>query len=295
MSATPIVSAFTSQAQARPLLAWSSSQMRQIQAILQTLVGDWHAAWAIHADPADVHVDTVVSPSLLESETAVTWQLGMEQANNAEAAALYALQTTLFGGMSAGRAAPGAGPSIAHDVARAAWMDWTRRLESTFGSSVRPGAQAPVEGDEPDGAPSRQTWSGALCASFVWCGTSWRFSLPGTVVQRLLHTADMTQPKQGPATKSPDLVHLADALDSQTLEVRAELAQVTLSLGELETLSIGDVVMVPHQLSTPLQLIGPQENVLCEAWLGKQSGQVAIELVRQNTAPSAAIHSVQSP
>jgi flagellar motor switch protein FliM len=72
---------------------------------------------------------------------------------------------------------------------------------------------------------------------------------------------------------------LATALGPQKLQVQAQLTPVTVTLGDLSSLVVGDILILPHMLDTPLQVTDPQQGPLCDAWLGQRDGRVALELV----------------
>lgn len=272
MKPAPPASAFTERPDAQPLLAWSTAQQRCLQDLLHKLLIDWQTAWSTGGAVADV---TIGIPAT-GSEERVLWSLEGVPAQQAEATARRALEATLFGSEVHAPAPVGAAPVIALEVAQAAWSDWQQRLQAALGTS--PALSTDDLPDSHGTGTVAPIWSGALCAKLPWCGTSWSLQLPGPVVQRLLRSAGAAASAPSGAAVSSPLVDLASALHAQALTLHARLSDVTLTLGELEQLAIGDVVRLPQRLDAPLQLMGPRDEPLCEAWLGQQSGRVALEL-----------------
>lgn len=268
MNAAPSASPFAARPDARALRAWSQAQQRSVRDMLHKLLLDWQLAWALGNPASEVHITAPEAPPLHGNDTPVHWRLEGIPVPDAASAAQRALQTALFGSEVHAPTASGAPPVIALEIAQAAWADWQQRLESALGAPL---AGWPAEADE---THSADRWSGTLCARLSWCGMHCLLQIPGPVVQRLLPPA----PAPSRPAAASALVNLADALQGQRLSLQARLHNVTLTLGELEHLAPGDVVLLPHRLDTPLQLMGPREGLLCDAWLGQQAGRVALEL-----------------
>ncbi|KQO35431.1 hypothetical protein ASF19_23820 [Acidovorax sp. Leaf84] len=67
------------------------------------------------------------------------------------------------------------------------------------------------------------------------------------------------------------------------------MQSLTLSLGQLQSLGVGDIVILSHSLDLPAQLKIDSNEVLgslkeaqplplCQAWLGQLQGNMAVEL-----------------
>ncbi|SFD93391.1 Type III flagellar switch regulator (C-ring) FliN C-term [Paracidovorax konjaci] len=85
------------------------------------------------------------------------------------------------------------------------------------------------------------------------------------------------------------MVPLNHAIASQRLTVHVHLQPVSLTLAQLQSLSVGDVVTLDHCLSDPASLhlvLGARAShstvaanqPLCTAWLGQVDGHMAVEL-----------------
>jgi len=76
------------------------------------------------------------------------------------------------------------------------------------------------------------------------------------------------------------LAALKDALSDKTTHLRVELLPVDISVGNLQSLTIGDVLVVPHLLTQQVHVKTAQGEPLCGAYLGQAQGQKAIELTK---------------
>lgn len=267
MTASPIATAFVAASCARPLRAWSHAQQEEVQHLLHQLVRSWQMAWGLsHAEGETTQLTVRVPKVAVADEQTVYWRFEEWPAADLAQTALRALQTALFGDSAHLTTVSGAAV-IAPEITRVAWNDWQQRLASTLHVPL---SAWPADGDQDHAADA---WSGTLSVHLEWCGTRCTLLLPGPVVQKLLRPA-APQPAVAPQPLAP----LTDALQDQRLDVRARLRDVTLTLGELEQLSPGDVLLLPHRLDAPLQILGPDEEALCHAWLGQQAGRIALEL-----------------
>lgn len=86
---------------------------------------------------------------------------------------------------------------------------------------------------------------------------------------------------------------LAQALTGQTVALTVELCRAELTLSYLATLALGDVLALPMRLDAPLQLRGPDNNLICAAHLGSADGQRAVEL-SATTGGAAAAHQTRN-
>jgi flagellar motor switch/type III secretory pathway protein FliN len=75
------------------------------------------------------------------------------------------------------------------------------------------------------------------------------------------------------------LVPVEAALNDKPVRISAQLAPCEIDLGSLLGLRVGDIVPLPHPLEEPLA-VHLESHPFCRAYLGKQGGAKAIELVR---------------
>ncbi len=268
MNTLPATTAFVEASRARPLRAWSQAQQDEVRDLLHQLLRGWQAAWSLADAPGDALPLTVqVATRPPADEQAVQWRLDGRPNADLTQTALRALQSDLFGDTAHLTTVSGAQPVIAPEITQMAWNDWQQRIESALG--------APLSAWPTDSAPAQaaDSWSGALSVQFSWCGARCELMIPGPAVQKLVRPA-APRPVAAPQALTP----LTHALHKQRLNVQARLCDVTLTLGELEHLSPGDVLLLAHRLDAPLQVLGPDEEALCTAWLGQQSGRIALEL-----------------
>ena len=67
-----------------------------------------------------------------------------------------------------------------------------------------------------------------------------------------------------------------------TASLTAELSPVTLSIGEISSLAVGDVVRLQHAVITPVYVKTAAGGILCRAILGKKDERRALQLASGN-------------
>ncbi|AVS67163.1 hypothetical protein C8245_17015 [Paracidovorax avenae] len=253
------LSSEASRTQARPLRAWSAARQAVVRDACQAAYGAWCRDWGLAEAPVQV-VEAGMAPDAL-----------------GRAAAAQALRGWLFGDAAASSAAEG--PDMAADIAAQAWSALQSALEG----------RAPEAGESRQAAQAPAAWSGALAVLFPWGGKPWAWRLDGDCVEALLGrheppSSDGTaRTAQEPATPRYALAPLDQALRGHRVAMHIHLQPLTLSLGELQSLAVGDVIALDHPLAAPaaarLAASGsatPQP--LCAAWLGQSGGRLAVEL-----------------
>jgi flagellar motor switch protein FliM len=89
------------------------------------------------------------------------------------------------------------------------------------------------------------------------------------------------EPAKGNAqTASAAVTPLEHALARERIVLRAVLAGAELNLGQLQSLSPGDVIPLEHPVDAPLKITAADGAPLCDGWLGQRQGHIAIELAR---------------
>lgn len=250
---------------ARPLLAWSAQQFEALGMALAGALVKWREAWDLPAETAAVHC----SPASAEAVLREGWRtLGAEGKVwlHAPADATRRLAAALFGTDSA------PGPA-ATDAAEACARDALRRLVQAL--RVAEG-EAPAMGPLPG---LGQPWSGAVLAQLP--GTpGWLLLLGPDAMQGWCRAAGANvQPAQGRSHKEP-LSPVTDALGHRFVPLNVEIAGCEMDLGTLQSLEVGDVVRLRHELQAPAWLTDGSGQVLFDGYLVSQSGRKALELVR---------------
>jgi len=78
---------------------------------------------------------------------------------------------------------------------------------------------------------------------------------------------------------------LDEALARERITLRTVLSGTELNLGQLQSLSIGDVIPLEHRLDAPLKVVSAEGAELCEGWLGQRQGRIAVEMTRSAGGP----------
>lgn len=265
---------------AQPLRVRMASEHAHLQRALSNLYAEWWSEWCCipptGKDDQGVAVrdDTTSASSKLDTAPDLPHAL---------------LRPLVLGesptAVDMGGVRPGSRHSIANGLVEQAWAAWIERLCHATGHA---GAGNAVAGVQTPSAP--MPWSGAVEIVFSMGESDWTLQLNAHEVDYLLaQTGYGASPASAGALRPGGLlVSLPQALQNRTVRVTAELAPVTLSLGQLQSLSVGDVVSLSHSLDAPAQLyltpsdaVGPEpvaSTLLCNAWLGQVNGNMAVEL-----------------
>jgi len=183
---------------------------------------------------------------------------------------LSALRLAIFGAYDASPATDGTCQS-----ALDAWQTMLVKAVSHAGAIVPKGGNSPEAGD-------LHRWSGAtrVCFRAYALGRSLELLLHlGRPLSQALCGSLVSRQERRRATP---LVPVTDALQRRPLRLRVGLDPLSLTLGELRSLQLGDVLTVPHPLERAFQVdvadgIG-EPRLLCQAYLGAVGLRRAVEL-----------------
>jgi hypothetical protein len=111
-----------------------------------------------------------------------------------------------------------------------------------------------------------------------------RVTLPGledvTLYLGGMAVARLDPPKRkGAAVEKTPLTALDAAVGPAPAVLRAQLQPVELTLGQLRSLQVGDVVVLPHALDRALDVTAADGTLVCEAYLGRMGGHRALEVL----------------
>lgn len=127
--------------------------------------------------------------------------------------------------------------------------------------------------------PQASVWSGAvrLCLRI------------DSVITILLHLGavrvDALAPRSSLSSQmqGAPIAPIHDAIANRKVKLDLQLESVELSLGQLQVLTLGDVLLLPHALDRPLRLMTDDGVTLCEGYLGQKRGVKAVELARASS------------
>jgi hypothetical protein len=92
--------------------------------------------------------------------------------------------------------------------------------------------------------------------------------------------ARLNPPKRKrPAGEKRPLVALGAAVGPAAAVLRAQLQPVELTLGQIRSLQLGDVVVLPHALDQALEVRTDGGTLVCEAYLGRMGRQRSLEVL----------------
>lgn len=265
----------SSAVRARPLHHWSRARQASVRSHFEDIHRAWCDDW-LPADDAPGHRDVTVWLSDSEPESALVpegraifWSFADASVVRPRFTAIDAIARAMFGADAAREA-----PSMAGGVARAAWEDWLQRMRALPASE----AIEMREVSPATGGKASKPWSGTLWLRWWWCGGFWRLALPHEVVAAW----GGEEPSDSAEAVSPTLptTGLEEALARERITLRTVLGGTELNLGQLQLLSVGDVIPLEHRLDTPLKVVSTEGVELCEGWLGQRQGRIAVEMTR---------------
>ncbi len=287
-AAGALLSPADSERLARPLRAWRDDQRLAVQAFFEQLAADWHRDWCLagpsSAGPAGV-ADEDGGHAGADALPCVAWRHIPARAAAPTPAAFAPTDNAIAGGRPSpsalsdlcralfGDAGPQPG-SVALEVAHRAWGDWWLRMNRR--------ARLPRATPRP-GSRTSDWWSGKLQVRLPWCAGTLVLELEEAQARALLESQApallaATAASAAPATRKTSI---AVALAGRGIELRAMLGGVELSLRQLQSLRVGDVVPLEHRLDEPALVESTAADPLCRGWLGQQDGHVAVEMVRR--------------
>ncbi|HEX5682658.1 MAG TPA: FliM/FliN family flagellar motor switch protein [Ideonella sp.] len=267
-------------------LRWHDSvRLRALESRLQPEWQAWADAWdlgpvLVTCEPAG----SVQAPASTVWRTLVTGEDGLPRAWLAEPAAADTLSlAALLFGDEPRPSGDSTGATVALSVAGDAWQ--ALRVAAACGLHQRavPAKQADAIAELP--ARQCRAWSGSVRVT-ASCRTS---GASAWVMHVSAELVDIDNPRT-PRPKGADgsLQALPHALARHIVRVKARLSDLSVSLGDLFGLQAGDVLVVPHPLTAPLNIFtdAAPSQALCAARLLQREGRVCIALTNATVTSS---------
>ncbi|WP_050465680.1 FliM/FliN family flagellar motor switch protein [Herbaspirillum autotrophicum] len=272
----------------RPLKWWPDTALAEVETVFLKLVTAWRQAWVddVTDSPAVGEVKVWRAHEFaVDTQTSSEWSRlsGLPEDTDAWIQGPGKMADTffaLFPGASEIAVAARHKSVLMADIADLAWMELLERIMDVLspGNRVAEASYQTVDAAIPGhhGRP----WSGAL-----------RVTLSLTrEIHIALHlgpgcASSLCSPSTGMlatpvvATAPEPLIAVEQAIDLHNTRLSVELAPVEISLGSLQALAIGDVLVLPHALKQALDVRNEHDVTLCQAYLGQHGGMRAVELV----------------
>lgn len=180
-----------------------------------------------------------------------------------------------------------AGWTVAEHVARDAWQDLCRELASAFDADVVADSSACATALP---AGHRLPWSGAVVAQLTTAGATLQPLVVhlGPAVATGHCPADAARPQVARSALTP----VSEALGHRGVTLDVHLARAEVELGMLQSLRLGDVVVLSHALDRPASVRwsacaqADEAPPLFDAHLGRRGARKAVELVALRVPPS---------
>lgn len=279
-----------------PLLNWDDASLAIVAELVAGACRDWQLAWTGKHSLAGTLPPDVEAASCCAAApgaaSAAGIGLGADSADSARAAGAwlapwpprpasrFPAPSLVVGAQVMGEAPGAPAGSIAAELSEAAWDDLLRGLRGALGLVAAPAVFDAMDTAAPLPAGMLAPWSGAVRVGLPgFDGIS--LFLNGAAVARLL------PPRQArDRAPKPALTTLLQAAQARVVDLQARLRGVELSIGQLASLQPGDVVILPHALDEPLQLVAATGETVCHAYLGRDGAHRAIEVLpHQPPAP----------
>jgi flagellar motor switch/type III secretory pathway protein FliN len=246
----------------RPLVLLPARKLQHLEAMLQQALTQWAGQWALPVADFSLHCQAANhEQAALRWQS--TWGNGTQLAWASWQHSLSArLQHAMFG-----TDAPNA--NIAQEAASQALQQWLPCLMQVAGLTRQP--------SDSNRSDACLAWaSGAIHV---------RISLSGQAALDLLFEHRSLEPcwsslpagPVGPAL--PPLVARSQALGRQSVRLQVHAGQAGVSVGNLLSLAVGDVIRFNHPVDAPLPVQSASGQVLFDGFLGLRDAHMALELV----------------
>lgn len=271
-----------------PLLHWNDSALALVEDKVSRAIDQWRHAWSPAPGGGAQAAAWIGEP---HGRPCVALRLHADPSLDAAGAWLVCEQVAADGAVP--RAEQLVGPrlygsdagvepdSIAAEFCREALAAFVTALRSALmldggtGTGFDPAA---VAGTLP--AAAFRAWAGGVRIALPHFDTVALY-LTGPAVARL------DPPRAAPLpTSGAPLTALTAAAAQADAVLAARLHPVELTLGAIGSLRVGDVVVLPHALERPLDVVTADGAVLCEAYLGRVGAHRSLELLPRH-APAA--------
>jgi hypothetical protein len=253
---------------ARALLAWSGPQLAQLGAALGRALAQWRDAWGMAPESGELRCEAATSDWVVRDGWRMLGDAGC-------AAWLHVPQNTAatLGAVLFGEVATPASAGVA--VAGACAQDAIGRLAAALGLTAAEDASGPP--------PAIGTaWSGAV--QVVLPGSpGWLLLLSAEAMQSWCSRHGLRAQDTRGRTPREVLCTADEAMGSRPVALTVDLSGCDIDLGTLQSLRIGDVVRLRHDLQSPARLTDAEGRPVFDGFLVAHRGRKAIELVQPQT------------
>lgn len=269
-----------------PLLHWNNDALAFVADKVAQALQQWREAWAPAAQARSI--GPVASAFVLTPATRTGRAFRLHADASPAAAWLVAETLALDGAMpdaaqlvgqpiygSNARTEP---DSIAAGLCREALAHFASTLRSALALDADSSASFTLEASEALPHVAFREWAGSVRVPLPGFDGLALF-LSGPAVARLDPPKRVVAPQPDKAALTP----LTAAATSAQVALKAQLRPVALTLGQIKSLQLGDIVLIPHALDLPLQVVTDTGTHLCDAYLGQAAAHRSLELLPAQT------------
>jgi hypothetical protein len=249
---------------ARPLVAWSNSQLGLLGRSVDRALARWAADWGLRA-PWTAPVRC--APPAQAEGFAWEWLAGAGETASwtcSGKSAAQELTRALFAGVA--DATP-----LLLEIGQACWDDALGRVRAVLPLSAAAGAP-----EEP-GAWAFTPWGGSVV---VHLPGGARLLLQAAMVRACLDAADTAPQPATPVKGGPATVPVERALAASGLQLQVQLDGCELDVGSLQDLQVGDVLRLRHALDAPAAVSLADGVPLFTGFLARSRGRKAVEIAQ---------------
>jgi hypothetical protein len=265
-----------------PLLHWDNDALAFVANKVAQALQQWREAWVLAAQAtlgSPLASAFVLTPATrtgrafrlhAEASSAAAWLVGETLA--VDGAMLDAAQ--LVGHPIYGSNARTEPDSIAAVLCREALAHLASALRSALALDADSSAGFTLGASDPLPHAAFREWAGGVRVTMPGFDGLALF-LSGPAVARLHPPKRALAPQADKAALTPPTAAAASA----QVVLKAQLRPVALTLGQIKSLQLGDIVLIPHPLDLPLQVMTDTGTHLCEAYLGQEAAHRSLELL----------------
>lgn len=273
----------------RPLKWWPDAALADIEAVFLNVLMAWRQAWIddVAADAAPGCEVTVwrAHEVPVQVQTAGEWSrlVALPMSREAWVQAPEQMAEMFFAVFTDALAISVASRNnsvLMADVADMAKMDLLERITNVLAPGSRSEGASGQTACATIPAHHARLWSEALWMRLSLTPASHIVLHVGPDCAASLYSSLGVRPVAEPVTISrSSLIAVEQAIDLHRTRLSVELAPADISLGNLQDLAVGDVLVLPHSLRQALAVRNEHGANLCQAYLGQCDGMRAVELV----------------
>lgn len=261
----------------RAIRWWRASERERVAAEILRLTQGWARDWDVQLD---IRADCdSVGPDYVTSAGIESWRaLGEMMGTGGGIAwvpadsAQWPKFTALWRRMDVIAQDDGGQAPMSREVTGLAWKAWQTALQIRLGLD---------QSSRADTVPTASVWQeggGAVTVRLTLGRCEIVLLLEAPIVAMLLGYPQNCMTAGARAAQVGDLTPLAAVMSGRSVQLRLELHQVDVDLGTLCSLTVGDVLTLPHHVDAPAAVVDEDGGSVFDAFLVSREQRKAIQI-----------------